>query len=262
VTLRDRVRKSGSYAAGFVNLWASLLALGLAPSVATVIAVVVGLVTGALGQALLIALALSLVVNLVLLVLAIRARSYAKALESDMELIGNLMRERREPAPPWLPDKDGRMPIANADLERTFEDALALARTLGADAQLGVGWIDLSRPQVSFNGFSQSGRKRFRIWCDPRGGCSIVQLERSEASRYPTDEPQWRADSTWQELIRKAAAREEPFRGNVMLWPRRDGNGETRVGGLWRIEFRRTTDGVIDQPTSYILVDHELHEGR
>lgn len=260
MAFKQRVSKALRVAGAFINLWASLLALGLVPTVATVAAVVVGLVTGAYQQALVVALVIALVVDLALLFLLIRARSYANVLVADMELIGNLMRERREPAPPWLPDEDGHLPVSNADFERFFEDALTLARSVAADTALGVGWIALSQPQISFNGFTQSGRKRLRIWCDPKNGCQIVQLERSETSVYPIVEPQWRTDSSWGELVTKAIAVEAPFEGSIMLWPQASAL-PTRTG-QWRVEFRRETEGTVDRPTSYVLLDGELQRGR
>lgn len=259
MAFRDRLTRAAGLIAGFVNLWASLLALGLVPTIATVLAVLVGFVTGAYQQALVVALLVALIVDLVLLVVAIRAKAYAKALEGDMELIGNMMRERREPAPPWLPDKEGRLPVSNADFERMFDDAMTHAQTVGADAQLGVAWIELARPLLAFNGFTQTGRKRFRVWCDPKNGCQIVHVERSDTARYPIDEPQWRQDSTWTELVRQATAVEEPFDGMVTMWPRRS---STPVGaGLWRIEFRRDEAGMIDMPRPYVLVDGVLTKG-
>ncbi len=258
MSLRARIAKSASVATGFVNLWASLIALGLAPTIAAVAAVVLGIATGALGQALLVALALSIVVNLLLLVIAIRAKSYSKALEADMELIGNMMRERRQPAAPWLPDANGHLPVSNADFERCLEDALAIGRTIGPDARLGVGWIDLSTPNISLNGFTVGGQKRFRVWCDPKNGCNVVQLERSSTAVYPLDEPQWRTDSSWADLVKKAWTAEAPFDGHVLLWPRRDTTAPSPAG-MWRAEFRRVTTGVVGRPTSYVLVNGELH---
>jgi hypothetical protein len=255
-----QVRTAGRAILGVVTLWGVLAGLGLLPTAAAVIAFVSSAANHEPSSWLGAVLIASLFVNLLLAFLAIRGWRYARALESDMELIGRMMRERREPGPPWVPNNAGVLPVTNATLEEMFERGTAVAREqVASDAQLGVGWITLSRPLVSFNGFSPGGQKRFRVWCVPGQLPALVHVERRTDSVYPIEDPHWRRDATWPELILRSWAVESPFEGDVTLWPRHEQYRQVRVGeGLWEIEYAPVHDGVRGKGTRYVLAGGEL----
>ena len=170
-----------------------------------------------------------------------------------MELIGTQLATVGNDVPSWMPAADGSIPITNATLEAAYQEAITLAATLGADATLGLGWIALASPLISFNGFTEAGKKRFRIWCTPGAAATIVQLERTERYPYRVDGPQpWREDPTWEDLLRLSWAAERPFHGSVTLWPRLSPTPTDGIG-LWRVEYRRVEGGVTAQPISYVI---------
>jgi hypothetical protein len=141
-----------------------------------------------------------------------------------------------------------------------FESGSDVAREkVAVDAEMGVAWISLSRPLVSFNGFSPSGQKGFRVWCIPGQAPALVQVERRTSSKYPIEEPHWRRDPTWPHLILRSWTVESPFEGDVTLWPRHAEYRQVREGeGLWEIEYTPVQDGVRGKGIRYFLAGSQL----
>lgn len=248
-----------------VNLWAALVALGLAPTAAALAASLTAVLTGSLEATLAVALVVALAANIVLGLLLVISRRYARALELDMELIGDQMRKWRAPQEPWLPKGQGETPIDNAMLEEFYSRATEIARSVAPDTELGLGWISLSDPLVSFNGFTQVGRKRLRIWCTPKDRVEIVQLERADRSPYPTSRPEelpWRRDPSWRDLVTLSWATEQPFSGDVTLWPIYHKGTVPQPSGAWRIVYARVDAGTRGTETEYVLSNGRLMRTR
>jgi hypothetical protein len=263
VHMPGAVRRAGTSLLAGASLWAVLVTLGVAPTLVGVAAWAVAEWTGDSRSALVAALTVALLANLVLAAFLIRARRYAAALVADMELIGRMYEERRSPLPSWLPNEAGILPINNATLEAAYASALEVARAIGADADLGVGWVSLSGPLISFNGFTPSGRKRMRIWCAPGAPPQVVQLQRADRSPYPIPTPSqlpWRVDPTWPDLVAKSWVAESPFRGVVTLWPRPRRANTAEGEGSWRIEYAREDAGVIGRSVYYMLDNGQLRQ--
>ena len=243
-------------------MWSVLAGLGILPTAAAAYGLVRSALldepTGWLGAA----LAISLIVNGLLAFQAIRGWRYARDLESDMELIGEMWKEQHEALPPWLPTVGGALPDGNATFESLYEEALALGRNAVApDARIGVGWINLSSPLISFNGFSDAAQKSFRIWVSPGRPPSMWQLERRSSPKYPVHEPYWRRDASWRELILKSWTVESPFHGSVTLWPRHGGHRPPAADeGWWEIQYSHKSEGVTGPSSYYCLVQDELEQ--
>lgn len=258
--LRAGVARAATAVLKGLTVWSVLAGLGILPTAAAAYALIRSALFDEPSGWMAPILVVALVVNIVLALLAIRGWRYARDLESDMELIGEMWRKEHEPAPPWLPSPDGALPITNAVLEELYDSVLSMVRTaVGSDAEIGVGWISLSSPMVSFNGFSVAGQKDFSVWAVPGRTPKIVRLARSTSPRSPIREPYWRRDPTWQELIQKSWLVESPFEGNVTLWPRHVSfRPPTEGEGWWEIEYSPVRDQVVGRRTMYCLVGHEL----
>jgi hypothetical protein len=180
-----------------------------------------------------------------------------------MVMIGEMFRHRRLPSPPWLPQGDGRLLLTTALLELAYEQALEAARaSVGADAELGVGWIALSDPMVAFNSFSRFAQREARVWAGV-DGAKVLDVRRATTSRYETGPPQWRADPSWRDLLMLSWARESPLEGTVTLWPRWYTSAPGDDQGKWRIEYRAQRERVTEPPRSFILGnDQELISAR
>lgn len=236
----------------FLTLWGVLVGIGLAPTVAALVAFVYAQATGNLAGGLAIALTGSVVANLILVWVAVRSIRYSRDLEHDMKLVPEMLAERLAQHPdPWLPDAEGTLVLDNGLLESLYSKSLALARSVTArDAELGIGWISLTDAMIDFNGFSQLAERRLRIWAWPGQPPQVITNERRSTMMYPIRPLEWRHDASWHDLIIQSWAIEHPIDGSVTLCPREP---DSTNPGRWRIEYRKSHDGVISQPTEYVL---------
>lgn len=267
--MRDGVRNVLAHMSQAVVFWSVLAGLGLAPTGAAIVGWVLATWTGNGTAALATALGLALVVAfpaaVAFAVLWLRARAYAAALVSDMELIGRMMRERHSEPAPWLPDAHGVLPIDNGTFEDAYREVLQVAKTIvGTDAEVGIGWLSLSGALMDFHAFSPSGQKEVRIWWRPSAQPATIGARRADRSTYPvhqSDQMPWRIDPSWRDLVTLSFAAESPFHGDVTLWPIHGSAGVALGEPSWQVEYRREDGGVRAPPVFYELVKGTLSRG-
>ena len=205
---------------------------------------------------LVVALAVSIVCNFALVFLALHFRNYSRALVSDMELIGRLVRERREEAtrhPSWLPTSRDTLPFDESHLDALNEAASELAgKRLGADAEVGFRWIGLSFSTASFWAESPSAQKGANIIVSAGHAPWISgAIERAVlpwmVGVLPTP---WRQDHTWRPLLLDSWKIEEPYHGEVILFG--PPYGPQRAPYRWTVQYMPVVNGVKGISRQYI----------
>jgi hypothetical protein len=245
-----------------LGVWASLVALGLAPTAVAVIAAVTGSATW-----LWIALAASLAANAALILRIVRMRRRAEEFKAAIRsAVVEYPGELRQTSTQWVPTPLDllSLSIGLSDLEKTWSEAESKANhDVGPDVKLGLSKVSLgSVPTVEVDGWSDDAGVRFTVGCRFDGGCWLSAWKDKELPPWMGrvgDQPLWRTDDTWRELVRRSWLRERPFRGEVHLVPDWPATGEGPAS--WRIDYIRMEEKVNHPRRSYRLIDGELVDG-
>lgn len=257
LTVRARVADAVGRLLRVLDVWAVLITLGLLPTAAALLAALVGILSKDPLLPLSIALALSVIANLALVTAALHFRNYSRALVNDMELIGEMMRERATAQRPvsWLPIDPDTLPFSDGDLDAMHESALAEARKrLGSDAQVGLRWIGLSIGTASFQAFSLGAHKTASLLAYANGPPELFNIKRADQPPERTHSRPWRSDTTWRPLLLQSWRAEEPFAGQLILWPSPP-YGRARPPYLWTVQYMPITEGVFGPSRHYIWND-------
>jgi hypothetical protein len=249
------------YLALGANLWASLLTLGVV--VVTPLVVVSSLVslwTGNTQTALIATLAVSLIANLIFVsLLVVMARREANR-PRDIDAIDDAINPQTKPVVSWLPDQDGYVPLTTSTLEAAYEESLAAAQTIGADAQLALVNMSLDEARIHLYGFSQTEGKAMDVWWTPGTPPVVHELRRADTSLYPMTESAsfpWHEDQTWDELLKQSWRREQPFAGTVTLSIVGYDKG-TQPRSHWEARYVKDDHGVRARPVYYRFDGGEL----
>ncbi len=257
-SIRTGLRGVLTRAAGALNLWGSLVALGLAPTAVAVLAAASGS-----GLWLWVALGVSVLANVALLWRFIQYRQrVARAWASLTTRIVDRPGWIGEPSV-WLPDPTdlGSLQVSLADLEKAWSEAEAKVKAdVAPDVSLGLEAFTLgSNPAIEVRGWSNAAKVALAAGCRLGSYCWISARRQDAPSSWmgPVGEaPLWRADDTWRELVRLSWLRERPFRGQVFLRP--DYGRRTDAGvPTWSVDYH-PVDEFYHPKRSYRLVDGQL----
>jgi hypothetical protein len=151
--------------------------------------------------------------------------------------------------------------MTGPDLEAGWEVMLTMAREIGSDAALALTEIEIvGAPRVAADGWSEEAQVTFSVGATLGSRDGWVSPWKRAPNPWQTgfgSPPLWRTDETWRELLRKAWARERPFRGAVRLLVVYM-SSESGVVGSWQIRFD-PFDGTFHHPSkTYRLEDGAL----
>jgi hypothetical protein len=256
-----RAREALSAVVRALGVWGTLAGLGLAPTASALFGILAA-VTGS-NTALWIAFVVSFGANVVLVVAYWRLRSRIRRAVRGITASGIEMSTKAEQAK-WLsvPGELGSIVLPVPDLEIAWGVLLTKAREVGEDAALVLQHIELGAPpNLQADGWSEEAQVTFTVGTtvgSDRGGW----LSPWKRAPYPWQRkvgapPLWRTDGTWSELLRKAWARERPFKGTVYLSVNYAGTDGDTIG-TWLVEFQ-AYDGRFHHPgRKYHLEDGAL----
>jgi hypothetical protein len=261
VQIPGTVRRAAVDLALGANLWASGITLGVV--VVTPLAVVssvVSLWTGNIQAALVATLAVSLVANFILLCVLVLIVRRAAKLSMKTGAITDAIDPDRKPAVSWLPDQEGYVPLTTSTLETAYEESLAAAHEIGADAQLALVKVSLDETRVELYGFSHAEGKAMDVWWTPGTPPVVHELRRAATPLYQMTGAAsfpWHEDQTWYELLKRSWEKERPFAGTVTLSIEAYTKG-TQPRSRWQARYVKDDYGVRARPVYYYFDGGEL----
>jgi hypothetical protein len=239
---------------GILGTYGTLVALGLLPIPATLIAVIAGAITEELLLAITVALFVSVAVNVGLVYYVWRGP-------------GKRWRTRRPPPSTAysVPGDLGTLVLTSQDFEDWWTVAVDAARkAVGPDVLADVGSIHFGAVSafMAVYGESAVALKRFDLHVDGALPGNVVihaiLRNRKATANWQPQEPLWRSDGSWRNLVEQAWLREGPRdldRTLCFLSAKID----DRNARYWRITFQDydADDDSLDR-RAYRFVDGRL----